>query len=537
MIGAGLALVAAGSPASRAKQDHTNLDESKVGSYTLPPVLMTQDGTPVTTAEQWTGRRRAEILKLYEDNVHGHTPADLPKELSFTVVEEDAHALDGKAHRKQIEVRFSKKADAPVMHLLLYTPADANGPVPVFLALHFNGNWAIIDDPGVRLYETWDRKTQKKIAPAPDVPRGTSKEWDVPLVLSRGYGIAAIYYGDIEPDFDGGAGLPYGVRALYFQPGQTERGPQEWGAIAAWSWGMSRGLDYLLTDKQVDGRKIAAVGQSRLGKTVLWAGARDPRFAMVVASCSGEGGAALSRRDYGENLDNMTSTYLYQFCDSFKRYYKHWDDLPVDAHMLISLIAPRPLFLNAGSEDQWSDPKGEFLAAQAASPVYALFGKKGLADDPLPALDTPILHDIAFHEHTGRHAILASDWKIFLDFADRQWKPATTVAGDSKPEGAAAISEPPFGTPGTVWELTFDGMSSPVTYEFLPNGVLHWVEYDLRDTYEFKDGTLITRSPSDPKGRYRTWTIKGNGFARKIENTGEDVELGLVARGTLKRVK
>ncbi len=278
----------------------------------------------------------------------------------------------------------------------------------------------------MRLYETWDRKTQKRALPAADVKRGTSKEWDVPLVLSRGYGVAAIHYGDIEPDFEGGAGRPFGVRALYQKPGQSERGPKDWGAIGAWAWGMSRGLDYLQRDKQVDGKKVTAVGQSRLGKTVLWAGAQDQRFAMVIASCSGEGGAALSRRDYGENLDNMTSRYLYQFSESFARYNKNWNALPVDAHMLVALIAPRPLLLNTGSEDRWSDPKGEFLAAQAASPVWALFGKKGLDGVAQPPLDRPVLNDLAFHEHTGRHAILATDWKVFLDYADAQLGGART---------------------------------------------------------------------------------------------------------------
>jgi hypothetical protein len=307
------------------------------------------------------------------------------------------------------------------MHLLLYTPAAARGPVPVFLVLHFNGNWAIVDDPGVQLHPTWDRKTRARVSPPADARRGTSREWDVPLVLSRGYGIAAIYYGDIEPDFDGGAGLPLGVRPLFWKPGQTQRGPQDWGAIGAWAWGMSRALDYLRTDRQVDGKKVAAVGQSRLGKTVLWAGAQDPRFAMVIASCSGEGGAALARRDYGENLDNMSSRYLYQFSESFAKYNKRWNDLPVDAHMLVALMAPRPLLLNTGSEDRWSDPRGEFLAAQAASPAYELFGKKGLAGEEHPPLDTPLLRDLGFHEHTGRHAILASDWKVFIDFADQHF--------------------------------------------------------------------------------------------------------------------
>jgi hypothetical protein len=406
-----------------AQQATTNLDEAKVGTYTLPPLLTAADGTPVRTAAQWKAKRRPEILALYQDHVHGKTPKQLPKDLAWKVVEQDAQALGGTARRKQIEVRFSRKPDAPVMHLLLYTPAAAKGPVPVFLVLHFNGNWAVVDDPGVRLHDMWDRKTRQRVTPAADVKRGTSKEWDVPMILARGYGVAAFHYGDLEPDFEAGAGMPLGVRALYAKPGQTARAASDWGAIGAWAWGMSRGLDYLRTDRDVDGQKVIAVGQSRLGKTVLWAGAQDQRFAMVIASCSGEGGAALSRRDYGENLDNMTSRYLYQFSENFRRYHGNWNALPVDAHMLVALMAPRPLLLNTGSEDKWSDPRGEFLAAQAASPAWELFGKKGLADQQQPPLDTPILTDVAFHEHTGRHAILATDWKVFLDFADAKLPP------------------------------------------------------------------------------------------------------------------
>src|SRR5688572_8781289 len=275
---ASAALVAVASLA-HAKQDHTNLDEAKVGTYTLPPLLTTRDGKPVTTAAQWKAKRRPEVLELFQQHMHGRTPPHKAKDITFTVVEEDRKALGGTAHRKQIEVRFSKKTDAPVMHLLLYTPAAAKGRVPVFLGLHFNGNWAIVDDPGVRLYDTWDRKTMKKVSHAADVKRGASREWDVPLVLSRGYGVAAIYYGDIEPDFEAGAGMPFGVRPLLGKNADsTARAPEEWGAIGAWAWGLSRGLDYLLTDKQVDGKRVIAFGQSRLGKTVLWAGAQDQRF-------------------------------------------------------------------------------------------------------------------------------------------------------------------------------------------------------------------------------------------------------------------
>ncbi len=407
----------------KAGQDHVNKQESAVPAYTLPDVLAMQDGRPVRTADDWIARRRPEILGLYERQIFGRTPPGLPQGYEVRVVEDGAVALGGTARRTQAEIRVSDRAESPVMHLLLYTPAEAAGPVPVFLCLHFSGNWTVVDDPGVNLHPTLDRKTRTMVMPPEDAPRGQSKEWDVPLVLSRGYGIAFVRHGDIEPDLEKGEGLPWGVRASYLEPGQAAPADDAWGAIGAWAWGLSRAIDFLLTNKHVAGDKIIAFGMSRLGKTVLWASAQDPRIALVIASCSGEGGASLSRRDFGENVDNMTTTYLYQFCRNFARFHRNWDALPVDAHMLVALTAPRPLLLNTGSSDLWSDPRGEFLAAQAASPVYALFGKRGLADEPEPTPDVPILNDLGYHMHTGGHTTLATDWRVFLDFADRHLRP------------------------------------------------------------------------------------------------------------------
>lgn len=403
------------------EQDHCNKDEAAVPPYTLPDVLAMQDGTPVRTAEEWVSKRRPEIMRLFEEQIYGRTPAGLPPGYAVRVTEQDAPALAGTARRTQVEIQVSDRPNSPVIHLLLYTPAQATGPVPVFLCLHFGGNWVVVDDPGVHFHPTLDRKTRTMVTPPADTKRGTSKEWDVPLVLSRGYGIALVRYGDIEPDIENGQGLPYGVRAAYLEPGRAAPADDEWGAIGAWSWGLSRALDHLLTIDRVDGGKVIAFGMSRLGKTVLWASAQDPRIAMVIASCSGEGGASLSRRDFGENVDNMTTTYLYQFCRNFGRFNKNWNALPVDAHMLLALSAPRPFLLNTGSEDLWSDPKGEFLAAQAASPVYALFGRQGLADEPPPPADMPVFRDVGYHMHAGGHTTLPTDWKVFLDFADRHF--------------------------------------------------------------------------------------------------------------------
>lgn len=242
-------------------------------------------------------------------------------------------------------------------------------------------------------------------------------------LLDAGFGVATFYYGDVDPDDPGG--LPYGVRALYMKPGQTERAPDAWGSIAAWAWGMSRAMDYLETDKDVDAKRVAITGVSRLGKTVMWAGAHDTRFAMVIASCSGEGGAALSRRDYGETIAHLTAPtrYPYQFARNYAKYAQHVDQLPVDANMLVALIAPRPLLLQTGNKDYWSDPKGEFLAEVAAGPVYKLLGKDGLDTDQWPPAGTPILHDLGYYMHDGGHGMVPSDWNIYLDFMKMHLKP------------------------------------------------------------------------------------------------------------------
>jgi hypothetical protein len=239
---------------------------------------------------------------------------------------------------------------------------------------------------------------------------------DVEKFITNGIGVATIYYGDIEPDFP--QGIQYGIRGHYLKPGTTWPAPDEWGTISAWSWGLSCVMDYLETDQQINSKKVALHGVSRLGKTVLWAGAIDERFGMVIASCSGEGGAAISRRQYGETIKHMidSSRYFYQFCGNRAKYGDDPTTCPIDAHMLISLIAPRPLLLQTGDTDNWSDPKGEFAGAVAAEPVYNLLGKKGLEIKVWPAAGTPILNDLGYYMHSGGHGTLPADFDIYLDF-------------------------------------------------------------------------------------------------------------------------
>ncbi|HYW48019.1 MAG TPA: glycosyl hydrolase [Bryobacteraceae bacterium] len=390
-----------------------NYDESQVGTYTLPNPLVLANGQPVRDAKTWNEKRRPEIVKLFEENEYGRTPGR-PKDMSFDVFDKGTPAFDGKAVRRQVTIYFSADKNGPKTDLLIYLPAGATKPVPLLLNISFSANSSTVDDTGVKQGEMWSRD-QKRV-PA---PRGVGiGRLNVAPILDKGFGVATMSYGDIDPDFLGG--VPLGVRALYLKPGQKEPAPDEWGAISAWAWGLSRAVDYFETDKGVDAKRIAIMGVSRLGKTVMWAGAHDPRIAMVIASCSGEGGAALSRRNYGETIAHLVepSRYPYQFCANYAKYASHVDQLPVDAHMLVALIAPRPVLLQTGTTDNWSDPKGEFLAAVAAGPVYRLLGKQGLDTDQWPAAGQPILHDIGYFMHAGGHGTLPSDWEVFLKFME-----------------------------------------------------------------------------------------------------------------------
>ncbi|HZI33956.1 MAG TPA: acetylxylan esterase [Candidatus Binatia bacterium] len=390
----------------------TNYDEARVGAFTLPDPLVLADGRAVTNAEEWFHLRRPEILRLYQEYIYGRSPQSATN-VTFNVWDVCTNALGGRAIRKQMEINFSGTPAGPVAHLLLYTPAGARKPVPTFLCLQFHGNYTVIDDPGIAIFPVWNWKTGMRKMPENPVRGQFSHNWEILKTLARGYGIAIIDYNEIEPDLPHDAGERYGVRRNF-----SLSGPGDWGAISAWAWGASRALDYLETDPDVNGQRVILFGHSRLGKTVLWAAAQDTRFAGVIANCSGEMGAALARRNYGETVDDIIRHFPYWMCGNFKQYAGHRDKLPVDSHFLLSLIAPRPLFLNTGSEDRWGDPHGEFLAAHAASPVYALLGKTGINETNFPPPDRVIGHDITFARHTGKHDVLPEDWDHFLDFAD-----------------------------------------------------------------------------------------------------------------------
>jgi hypothetical protein len=400
-----------------------NYDETKVGSYTLPDPLKLADGTPVRDAETWRKRRRQEILRLFESEVYGRTPPT-PRKIEYEVTGVDAMALGGMATRKEVTVWTTGKRSGPTMSLLIYFPNHVRGRLPVFLGLNFNGNHAVHNDPGITLSTRWMRPSRDgSVASnrANEASRGSeASRWQAGYVLSKGYALATIYYGDLFPDHKDG--LADSIIPHLYRAGQSSPAPDDWNAIGAWAWGLSRALDYIERDSRLDARRVAVLGHSRLGKTSLWAGARDERFALVISNNSGEGGAALARRNFGETVRRINTSFPHWFCDNFKRYNNDIAALPVDQHMLISLIAPRPVYIASAQEDLWADPRGEFLSGLAADPVYRLLDTDGLGTNYMPAIHVPVRSKIGYHIRAGKHDVTRYDWEQFVAFAERHLK-------------------------------------------------------------------------------------------------------------------
>ncbi len=396
-----------------------NYDEAKVGTYSLPDSLKLNNGKVVNDARTWYSKRRPEIVEMFETQQYGRAPGR-PADETFEVVDAGTPALNGKAIRKQATIYLSKDKTGPSIDLLIYLPAAATKPVPMFFSINFGPVQYAVKDPGIKPETAWDPKTNTRVVPTVD--RGFG-HINAEALLNAGYGVATYYYGDVDPDYP--EGFPNGIRARYLKPGQKDRSPDDWGSIAAWAWGMSRVEDYFETDKSIEAKRVVIHGVSRLGKTVMWAGAHDQRFAAVIASCSGEGGAALSHRDYGETIAHLTapSRYPYQFAINYAKYAGFPDKAPMDANLLIALIAPRPLLLQTGNTDYWSDPKGEFLAEVAAGPVYRLLGKQDLGTDAWPGAKQPIFHDLGYYMHDGGHGVVPSDWSIYIDFLKKALPP------------------------------------------------------------------------------------------------------------------
>ncbi|HAN96639.1 MAG TPA: acetylxylan esterase [Planctomycetaceae bacterium] len=418
-----LSLMTSFAPELFAMQDETiNEDESRVPAYVLPDPLRFDDGSPVRDATDWP-RRRAELLETFRREMFGRTPEiDLP--MTVELLEESSAPFDGRVRRRQFAVRLGVAPRQLTINLLLYVPAEATGPVPTFLGLNFNGNHTVEADPAIVLTEAWVRDGGEANAVghrATDAGRGTaSRRWPIAEITAAGYGVATAYYGEIDPDEDDG--WKNGIHGLVESP-MAERPADAWGSIAAWAWGMSRLLDALRTLEDIDGERVIAIGHSRLGKTALWAGAEDERFAMVVSNDSGCGGAAISRRKFGETVKRINSVFPHWFCDNYVAYGGREETAAFDQHELIALIAPRPVHIGSASKDLWADPRGEFLAGVGADPVYRLLGTDGLASDRWPSEGESILSTISYHLRGGEHDLLLEDWQAYIAQADRYLRP------------------------------------------------------------------------------------------------------------------
>jgi hypothetical protein len=373
--------------------DWTNYDLAKADVYPLPDVLTLENGTPVTDAETWWTKRRPEILAEFQSEIYGRIPEHTPRVTwEVTGTQEGGLAL---THRLRTIVghvdNSGYPAAGPSINIALYLPIGVTGPVPVMVV------------------EGWNT-TGRGFGPPPSGPTAMD------MVIAHGWGYALVNTYDIQAD--SGAGLDAGIIGLVNRG--NPRRPDDWGALAAWSWGLSRAIDYFETDRDVDARRLGIEGHSRWGKEALLAAALDPRWAIVFSSCSGEGGAKLHRHDIGESVDNVCGSGEYHWmAGNFLKYAGHWDQLPVDQHELIALVAPRPVFITGGTQDLWSDPVGEFKACVAAGPVYRLLGKKDMGSAEMPAPDAPLITgDIGFRFHAGGHTDLP-DWPTFLGFADR----------------------------------------------------------------------------------------------------------------------
>jgi hypothetical protein len=385
----------------------------------LPDPLVMFDGRRVVRREQWVKERRPELKDLFQHYMYGYLPPPLP--VTATVDRTDSQALGGKATLREVTVSFGP-AGTPPIHLLLMVPNQRRGPAPVFLGLNFGGNHAVIADPKVALPTAWvpARLPGVKDNRATDAGRGTQVDvWAIEQSIDRGYAVATFYSGDVDPDRpDARDGIQPHIAKMLTKPG-----PDSWGTIAAWAWGVHRAVDYLVTVPELDKTRIAVVGHSRLGKTVLLAAAFDDRIALAIPHQAGCGGTAPSRchNPKSETVKRINTSFPHWFDGVFKQFNDQPERLPFDQNSLVALCAPRPVLVTAATEDQHANPAGMFDVLKAADPVYRFLGVGGLDADRMPEAGPLVNSRLGYYLRTGKHAMTAGDWKVFLDYADKQF--------------------------------------------------------------------------------------------------------------------
>ena len=390
----------------------SNEDESKVPAYVLPDLMKAADGTMVKTVDDWRWKRRPELLATFENGMYGKAP-ERPK-LVFEVLEEATPALEGKALRKQVRVFFTGKKEGLSMDILLYMPAGITKPVPFFWGLNFNGNHTVSVDPGILLPRVpEDGPGTPRSNPVKEFARGSQADrWQVEWVLAQGYGTATAWYEDVDPDYHDG--FKNGVHALFPEIG-AKRDGTTWGSLAAWAWGLRVGMDYLENELYCDARFVALHGHSRLGKAALWAGAQDERFPVVISNNSGCGGAALSKRWFGETTGRINTSFPHWFCSNYHQWNGREAEMPYDQHELLALIAPRRLLVGSAEEDLWADPEGELAATREASPAFVLLGEKGLEEGWKRKNSAVSMDNPAHWQRAGKHDVTDRDWERWTE--------------------------------------------------------------------------------------------------------------------------
>ena len=372
----------------------------------IPELLMAKNGNTIASSKKWEKLRRPEILAMVETEMYGIVPGEL-KISEINILDQDDQALQGNAIRKQVKLTFRGNQKELSVELLMYLPKGKKS-YPTFLGYNFSGNHTIYGDTAIHVAKEWNGAAKA---------RGVeTANWEVERLINAGCGVATMYYWDIAPDRED---FSIGIYPLLYKAGQTKPANNEWGSLAAWAWGLSRALDYMKTDKQVDGSKVIVLGHSRLGKAALWAGARDQRFAAVISNNSGCGGASIYREKAGETLLKMNNRFPRWTAVNFKKYTENESLLPFDQHMVLAMVAPRPLYVASASEDAWADPKNEFKSALLATEVYKLYGLKGINSPVFPALNTPVGSTVSYHIRNGKHDILAYDWDQYISFAKK----------------------------------------------------------------------------------------------------------------------
>jgi len=388
-----------------------NYDESKIPPYTVPDLLGKKQ---ISNSNNWKNSRRAEVLKLFSENMYGRIP---DFDYQVTSYKRPLNTPKDNIVQEEIAIIISNENGSIKMNMLLTLPKNATHPVPLFLGLNFYGNHVAYTNKEISPTSNYVINSNilgiSNHQAGEEVRGKRSSNWPVEMILEKGYGLATIHCGDIDPDIDDG--FKNGVHSLL----DARPGADQWGTIAAWAWGLSRAMDYLETDERIDNHRVAVIGHSRLGKASLWAGATDERFALVISNNSGCGGAALSRRGIGETVEVINTSFPHWFCQNFHKYNGNEDHLPLDQHMLIALMAPRPVYVASALEDQWADPKGEYTSLVLAGPAYELYGFESLNSMELPPIDTPVkAGKQGYHIRTGAHALTEYDWEQYLKFAD-----------------------------------------------------------------------------------------------------------------------